>query len=57
MRTWPYPAIVAHRGGGKLAPENTLEAIDVGARFGHKIICATFGERLDGAGHGLRHLG
>lgn len=28
MRTWPYPAIVAHRGGGKLAPENTLEAID-----------------------------
>jgi hypothetical protein len=38
MRTWPYPAIVAHRGGGKLAPENTLEAIDVGARFGHKMI-------------------
>jgi len=34
MRTWPYPAIVAHRGGGKLAPENTLEAIEVGARLG-----------------------
>ncbi|SAK85247.1 cytoplasmic glycerophosphodiester phosphodiesterase [Caballeronia hypogeia] len=38
MRTWPYPPIVAHRGGGKLAPENTLEAIDVGARLGHKMI-------------------
>ncbi|CPR15167.1 glycerophosphodiester phosphodiesterase [Brenneria goodwinii] len=35
---WPYPAIVAHRGGGSLAPENTLAAIDVGASFGHKMI-------------------
>ncbi|MEC5343396.1 glycerophosphodiester phosphodiesterase [Brenneria populi] len=35
---WPYPAIVAHRGGGALAPENTLAAIDVGAEFGHKMI-------------------
>jgi glycerophosphoryl diester phosphodiesterase len=24
---WPYPNIVAHRGGGKLAPENTLAAL------------------------------
>ncbi|KND61034.1 Glycerophosphoryl diester phosphodiesterase [Candidatus Burkholderia verschuerenii] len=38
MRAWPYPAIVAHRGGGKLAPENTLEAIEVGARLGLKMI-------------------
>jgi glycerophosphoryl diester phosphodiesterase len=38
MRMWPYPAVVAHRGGGKLAPENTLAAIDVGARLGHKMI-------------------
>jgi glycerophosphoryl diester phosphodiesterase len=38
MRAWPYPAIVAHRGGGKLAPENTLDAIDVGARFGLTMI-------------------
>jgi glycerophosphoryl diester phosphodiesterase len=38
MRTWPYPAIIAHRGGGKLAPENTLEAIDMGARLGHTMI-------------------
>lgn len=35
---WPYPAIVAHRGGGKLAPENTLAAIDTGARYGHRMI-------------------
>jgi glycerophosphoryl diester phosphodiesterase len=38
MRTWPYPRIVAHRGGGKLAPENTLDAIDTGARLGLKMI-------------------
>ncbi|MFG1174823.1 glycerophosphodiester phosphodiesterase [Erwiniaceae bacterium CAU 1747] len=35
---WPYPPIVAHRGGGKLAPENTLAAIDLGARLGHRMI-------------------
>lgn len=35
---WLYPAIVAHRGGGALAPENTLAAIDVGASLGHKMI-------------------
>jgi glycerophosphoryl diester phosphodiesterase len=27
---WPYPRIVAHRGGGKLAPENTLAAMRCG---------------------------
>ena len=37
-KNWPYPSIVAHRGGGSLAPENTLAAIDVGARHGHKMI-------------------
>lgn len=31
---WPYPRIVAHRGGGALAPENTLGAIRTGARMG-----------------------
>lgn len=36
--SWPYPPIVAHRGGGKLAPENTLAAIDVGAQLGHRMI-------------------
>ncbi|SUW61725.1 Glycerophosphoryl diester phosphodiesterase [Buttiauxella agrestis] len=38
MSNWPYPKVAAHRGGGKLAPENTLAAIDVGARFGHTMI-------------------
>ncbi|AUX91920.1 glycerophosphodiester phosphodiesterase [Mixta gaviniae] len=37
-KPWPYPRIVAHRGGGKLAPENTLAAIDTGARYGHTMI-------------------
>lgn len=33
---WPYPRIVAHRGGGRLAPENTLGAIRLGASMGFK---------------------
>ena len=33
---WPYPRIVAHRGGGALAPENTLGAIRLGAAMGFK---------------------
>jgi glycerophosphoryl diester phosphodiesterase len=33
---WPYPRIVAHRGGGALAPENTLAAIRLGASMGFK---------------------
>ncbi|AJC19660.1 glycerophosphodiester phosphodiesterase [Pandoraea pulmonicola] len=31
---WPYPRIVSHRGGGKLAPENTLAAFEMGASLG-----------------------
>ena len=38
QKNWPYPHIVAHRGGGKLAPENTLAAIDIGAKYGHLMI-------------------
>lgn len=34
MSIWPYPRIVAHRGGGTLAPENTLGAIRLGAEMG-----------------------
>jgi len=34
---WPYAGVVAHRGGGSLAPENTLVAFETGARFGFKI--------------------
>jgi glycerophosphoryl diester phosphodiesterase len=34
---WPYPRYVAHRGAGKLAPENTLAAMRLGAKFGYKM--------------------
>ncbi|MCX8114882.1 MAG: glycerophosphodiester phosphodiesterase [Burkholderiaceae bacterium] len=34
FRPWPYPRVLAHRGGGTLAPENTIAAIDVGRSFG-----------------------
>jgi len=33
---WPYPRIVAHRGGGALAPENTLAALRLGASLGFR---------------------
>jgi glycerophosphoryl diester phosphodiesterase len=32
---WPYPRWIAHRGAGKLAPENTLAAFRVGAAHGY----------------------
>ncbi|AOJ64258.1 glycerophosphoryl diester phosphodiesterase [Burkholderia ubonensis] len=35
---WPYPRVVAHRGGGTLAPENTLAALEEGARRGHAMV-------------------
>lgn len=31
---WPYPKVVAHRGGGTLAPENTLAAMRSGLQHG-----------------------
>lgn len=34
---WPYPAWVAHRGAGKLAPENTLAAFRLGAEHGYRM--------------------
>jgi len=34
--TWPYPFWIAHRGAGKLAPENTLAAFRVGASHGYQ---------------------
>ena len=35
MKAWPYPRIFAHRGGGSLAPENTLAAIRTGQGLGY----------------------
>ncbi|MDQ0606466.1 glycerophosphoryl diester phosphodiesterase [Variovorax sp. W1I1] len=34
---WPYPRWVAHRGAGKLAPENTLAAFRFGAAHGYRM--------------------
>ncbi|MEO8039964.1 MAG: glycerophosphodiester phosphodiesterase [Betaproteobacteria bacterium] len=31
---WPYPRIIAHRGGGTVAPENTLVALRLAASLG-----------------------
>ena len=31
---WPYAGVAAHRGGGSFAPENTVAAFEVGARYG-----------------------
>ncbi|QDL53733.1 glycerophosphoryl diester phosphodiesterase [Rhodoferax aquaticus] len=37
LPTWPYPRWVAHRGAGKLAPENTLAAFRLGASHGYRM--------------------
>jgi len=34
---WPYPAWIAHRGAGQLAPENTLAAFRLGAAHGYRM--------------------
>ena len=33
---WPFPFWIAHRGAGKLAPENTLAAFRLGASHGYR---------------------
>lgn len=35
---WPLPRLIAHRGGGLLAPENTLAGIRVAARCGYRAV-------------------
>lgn len=35
---WPYPSLIAHRGAGRHAPENTLAAFRLGARHGFKMM-------------------
>ena len=36
LANWPYPRWVAHRGAGKLAPENTMSAFRLGAQHGYR---------------------
>jgi glycerophosphoryl diester phosphodiesterase len=35
---WPYPRLLAHRGGGLLAPENTLAALAAGHARGYRAV-------------------
>jgi glycerophosphoryl diester phosphodiesterase len=37
-RHWPWARVLAHRGGGTLAPENTMIAIRVGIEHGYRAI-------------------
>lgn len=37
VKDWPYPAWIAHRGAGLLAPENTLAAFRLGAQHGYRM--------------------
>ncbi|MCM5569530.1 glycerophosphodiester phosphodiesterase [Burkholderiaceae bacterium FT117] len=45
---WPYPAFVAHRGAGLLAPENTLAAMRAGFDYGYRMF--EFDAKLSGDG-------
>ena len=38
FRDWPYPRLVAHRGAGQVAPENTLTAMRVGHAHGYRMV-------------------
>ncbi|HEY6827324.1 MAG TPA: glycerophosphodiester phosphodiesterase [Gemmatimonadaceae bacterium] len=45
---WPYPKLAAHRGAGKLAPENTLAAFRLGYQHGYRM--AEFDVKLSADG-------
>ncbi|MGO4306410.1 glycerophosphodiester phosphodiesterase [Cupriavidus sp. RAF12] len=51
MVNWPYPSHIAHRGAGKLAPENTLAAFRHGASFGYRMF--EFDVKLSGDGRAV----
>ncbi|WP_454731747.1 MULTISPECIES: glycerophosphodiester phosphodiesterase [Cupriavidus] len=51
LAAWPYPRHVAHRGAGKLAPENTLAAFRHGAGFGYRMF--EFDVKLSGDGRAV----
>ena len=48
MKPWPYPKWIAHRGAGKLAPENTLAAFQLGAQHGYRMFECDAKLSLDG---------
>jgi len=48
MSAWPYPPLCAHRGAGKLAPENTLAALRLGYVHGYRM--AEFDVKLSADG-------
>ena len=45
---WPYPRYAAHRGAGKLAPENTMAALKHGCTLGYRM--AEFDVKLSADG-------
>lgn len=51
FKHWPYPPVMAHRGAGRLAPENTLAALRLGASLGHTMF--EFDVKLSGDGKPL----
>lgn len=51
LAAWPYPCHIAHRGAGKLAPENTLAALRHGASFGYRMF--EFDVKLSGDGRAV----
>jgi glycerophosphoryl diester phosphodiesterase len=38
LPAWPYPRYIAHRGGGRVAPENTMQAMRAGAERGFRMV-------------------
>ncbi|MCL2657384.1 MAG: glycerophosphodiester phosphodiesterase [Betaproteobacteria bacterium] len=48
MKAWPLPAVVAHRCGGTLAPENTLIGLD--HALAHRCKAVEFDVMLSGSG-------
>jgi glycerophosphoryl diester phosphodiesterase len=49
LNPWPYPRWIAHRGAGKLAPENTLAAFRRGAQHGYRMFECDAKLSADGA--------
>src|SRR5271169_1359965 len=45
---WPFPQVLAHRGGGSLAPENTLAGLRTAGRLGFRAV--EFDAKLTGDG-------